>query len=304
MKDKKFLKGSGINWNQVYYFSEVATAGSIKDAAPKLGITSSTLSEHIGQLERDLDVLLFHRHHRKLTLTDQGNKLFQYAKQMFETGQRLIDEVSPIPLGCYPVSIGLVPSPSIQIGYRFIRSYVAQAGAFNMKFFHSSHDDLERGLNESRYDFGFSDRIPERKNIVYELISSSTISFYVSAQRAQEKFKDVFAQLPLLVCNSDPGSRSAIEQALEERDLNPLCIMSADYPSLLLDLCEAGLGIAAFSEESAKILPLAIATIKTPRDTPRINHRLYVLWSKDGENSEAVKRLRELLSSASFHSYT
>lgn len=295
MEDKVPLKGRGINWNQVYYFSEVAAAGSIKDAAPKLGISASTLSAHISQLERDLDILLFHRHHRKLTLTPQGSRLFLYAKQMFETGQRLIDVVSPVPLGCYPVSIGLVPSPSIQIGYNFIRSYAAKYGPLNMKFFHSNHDDLEKGLSDARFDFGFSDRLPERKNIFHQLISSSAISFYVAASIAHEKFGDLFSKLPLLVCNSDLGSRSAIEQALEESDLLPCAIMSADYPSLLLDLCQAGLGIAAFGEESVSQTDAAVETIRSPKGAPRLMQRLYVLWSKDGENSEAVGRLRGLL---------
>src|SRR5688572_29086894 len=96
------LKGSQINWNQVYYFSEIAAVGSIKDAAAKLDLTASTLSLHLSQLETDLEIQLFYRQHRKLTLTPEGTRLFLHAKAMFETGQRLIDVVSPVPLGCYP----------------------------------------------------------------------------------------------------------------------------------------------------------------------------------------------------------
>jgi DNA-binding transcriptional LysR family regulator len=76
-----------INWNQVFYFSEIAAAGSVKNAAEKLGLSPSTLSEHLGQLEHDLNIKLFQRQHRKLILTDEGARLFHSAREMFESGK-------------------------------------------------------------------------------------------------------------------------------------------------------------------------------------------------------------------------
>lgn len=103
MQVRSKLKGNQINWNHVFYFCQIARHGSIKTAATELGLSSPTLSEALNELEKDLEVVLFRRQHRKLVLTRQGSRLFQHAKQMFEAGQRLIDVVSPVPLGCYPL---------------------------------------------------------------------------------------------------------------------------------------------------------------------------------------------------------
>lgn len=304
MKDSPPITGSQINWNLVYYFSEVAAAGSIKNAAPKLQLSPSTLSEHIVQLETDLNIRLFNRHHRKLSLTEQGSRLYLYAKQMFETGQRLIDVVSPIPLGCYPVSVGIVPSPSIQVGYSFIQEYVTRFGPLNTRFYHAKYDELEKGLLDARFDFGFSNRPPERKTICHAQISSSPLTFLVAKSLAEKDFKQLIATLPLLVCNAEPGIRSVTNQFLEELDIVPVSTMTADFPSLLIELCQKGMGIGVFSEEAIESMGSAMSQLITiVHGAPKIADRLNVLWSKDSESSEAVKHMTEILSRPSYSEF-
>lgn len=294
MKTTKRLKGNQINWNQIFYFSEVAAAGSIKDAAVKLELSPSTLSEHMAQLERDLQVTLFHRQHRKLALTQEGNRLFLRAKEMFEAGQRLIDVVSPVPLGCYPVSIGLVPCPSLQLAYKLIGDYVEDRGVLDMKLFHARYSELEQGLIKAQFDFGFTDRVPERKDIVYHTVSSSMIKFYVSSELADEPFSKLLESLPLLICNAEPEARTLAEQSLIDADLPPAAVITADYPSVLLELCERGSGIGVFSETTAQQNG-KLHSLRAPKDAPKIQDNLYVVWARDGENSEAVRHLKQYI---------
>ena len=50
-----------LNFNHLYYFHVVASEGSVKAAADRLGLTQPTVSEQIRSLERDLDVQLCER---------------------------------------------------------------------------------------------------------------------------------------------------------------------------------------------------------------------------------------------------
>jgi LysR family transcriptional activator of nhaA len=290
------LKGSQINWNQVFYFAEVATHGSLKDASQKLGLSPSTLSEHISQLEKDLEVELFHRLHRKLTLTPEGTKLYLHARQMFETGQRLIDVVSPISLGCYPVSVGLVPSLSLSIAYGILNAYIAENRDLNMKFLHSKHEELEKGLSEAKFDFGFSNQAPERKDIVAHLVSITSLSFYVRTDLAERRFSELLADMPILICKSELGIRSPIEDVLEEIDLAPRAIISSDYPSLILELCQNGKGIGIFGEDTIESQHgNGLKVLRNPRGAPKLKEKLFALWPKGGENSESVRQLKTIL---------
>lgn len=298
------LKGNQINWNQVYYFSRIASAGSLKDAAEELEITSSTLSQHLSQLEADLNVQLFQREHRKLILTPEGSRLFLHAKAMFESGQRLLDVVSPLPLGCYPVSVGLVPSPSIQAANRIFVRYLGKQSGVNMKLFRIGYKELEEGLAGSRLDFGFSDRVPERKDLACQIVSNAAIKFYVAPKWANLPFSKLLQELPLLICNSEPERRSFAEQALLDSDLFPSSIVTSDYPSTLMELCQQGAGIGVFSEMSFVGQNIhGLHSLKAPKDAPKLKDSLYALWSKEAENTFAIQTLRSVLASKEARSY-
>jgi DNA-binding transcriptional LysR family regulator len=67
------------------YFHAVACSGSISRAAGKLGLEPSTLTRHIGRLEQEVGVRLFHRSGRGMVLTDAGALLFDHATKVVDT---------------------------------------------------------------------------------------------------------------------------------------------------------------------------------------------------------------------------
>lgn len=289
----KKLTGNQLNWNQIFYFSEVASCGSFKAAGEKLQLSPSTLSEHVAQLEKDLNVLLFFRHHRKIELTPEGSRLYHHAREMFEIGQRMADVVSPLSLGSYPIAVGLVPGPSIPLAYDMLGAYLTEFGPLSFKVLHAKHSELELGLSKAQFDFGFSDRPSERKDIVCTLIVSSFVRFYVAPTIQEGSFAQLLRKLPLLICNSEPSTRTLVEQSLRDADLAPGSVGVSDYPSVLLDLCQQGLGIGAFSEDAIRNLNSRdLKSLRVPKDAPKIKDELYLLWAKDAENTEVIKRLK------------
>lgn len=290
------LTGRQINWNQVFYFTHVAACESIKEAAEVLGMNPSTISEHIAQLERDLEVLLFHRQHRKLRLTREGARLFLHAKEMFEASQRMIDVVSPVPLGCYPLAVGIVASPSIQLGYDLLASYLKRFGPIGMKLIHSKHPELETALAQAQLDFGFSDRPPERRDIVHRRVARSRLRFYVSLEWSAEPLPALLRKLPLLISAADPAMRTLAEQALLSEELIPASVVTSACPGTLVDLCQRGVGIGVFSERLVNKLNFeSTCSLHALEGGPDLQDHLFLLWHKDAENTAAVKHLMRVL---------
>ncbi len=62
-------------------FESAAKHLSFTQAAQELFITQAAVSQHIRKLEDQLDVSLFIRHNRRLTLTEQGHTLLPYVSQ-------------------------------------------------------------------------------------------------------------------------------------------------------------------------------------------------------------------------------
>lgn len=93
----------------LYCFYQSALLGSFKDAAESLFISSAAVSQQIRQLEDQLEVKLFQRQHRKVVLTEQGEILFEYAKQGFTA---ILQGVEQIAQDNSPNSIALSTLPS------------------------------------------------------------------------------------------------------------------------------------------------------------------------------------------------
>jgi len=68
-------------------FTAVIEQGSFSKAAEKLGITKSAVSKRITGLEAQLGVKLLHRSTRKLSLTEAGERYFEYASQALHAAQ-------------------------------------------------------------------------------------------------------------------------------------------------------------------------------------------------------------------------
>ena len=71
-----------LDWDKLKTFHAAAATGSLTAAADKLKISQSAVSRQITALEDYLDMPLFHRHARGLTLTEQGHILFKTADEV------------------------------------------------------------------------------------------------------------------------------------------------------------------------------------------------------------------------------
>lgn len=65
-------------------FREVAYEKSISKAAEKMGYVQSNLTAHIHNLEEELGTILFLRHSKGITLTEDGQKLLSYADKVID----------------------------------------------------------------------------------------------------------------------------------------------------------------------------------------------------------------------------
>lgn len=88
-------------------FATVVKYGSFGGAAKELNITTSAVSQQIRSLETDLEVTLLHRSTRKISLTEAGETLYRYAKDMVsaaEQGHEKILELRDELVGCLRIA--------------------------------------------------------------------------------------------------------------------------------------------------------------------------------------------------------
>ena len=83
-------------------FKEVAEAGNISTAAKNLYISQSAVSQSIKQLETALQARLFSRSPRGVSLTGEGQMLYQYVRSalgLLATGEDKLSQAQQLLLG-------------------------------------------------------------------------------------------------------------------------------------------------------------------------------------------------------------
>lgn len=67
---------NGGQLGRLYTFEVAARHTSFTEAAAELALTPSAVSHRISQLEEELNILLFTRLHRKVLLTEEGERIY------------------------------------------------------------------------------------------------------------------------------------------------------------------------------------------------------------------------------------
>lgn len=77
---------------QLRYVVMVAETGTITEAAEKLYISQPSLTSAIRELEKEMNVLIFHRSNRGIQITREGEDFLGYARQVLEQAAILEDK--------------------------------------------------------------------------------------------------------------------------------------------------------------------------------------------------------------------
>ena len=162
-----------VTLRQLGYFVAVAEHGTVTAAAIELFVSQSSISSAISDLERALNVKLFIRHSRGLSLSREGQTLLPQARFLlrdvadFErSAARLGDELTgTINIGCYStIAPMLLP--------RLIATLARDYPGLEVTFTEGSRTQLLDGLSLGRhdvlvlYDYRFKHDLPLAGQVV------------------------------------------------------------------------------------------------------------------------------------------
>ena len=77
---------------QLRYATMAAQTGTITEAAKKLYITQPSLTNAIHDLEKEMNIVIFNRTNKGITLSKEGVDFLGYARQVLEQADILEDK--------------------------------------------------------------------------------------------------------------------------------------------------------------------------------------------------------------------
>lgn len=95
----------------------MAKRASFAAVAEQLGMSAAFISKRVRLLEQQMGVRLLHRTTRRVSLSEEGERVYQWALQIFETVQRMGDDISTqhrVPVGQLRIA------SSLGLGRRFV----------------------------------------------------------------------------------------------------------------------------------------------------------------------------------------
>lgn len=133
-------------------FSKTIETGSFRGCAKVLGLSPSVVSHHIAQLEHKLGLTLLYRSTRKMSLTAEGEQLYDASKKMLEAIELGLDSILPAaekPSGTLKVSM-----PSILVQSRLMEKVAQFCYELPNVKLHLNFTDKIVDLIEERFDIG------------------------------------------------------------------------------------------------------------------------------------------------------
>lgn len=138
-------------------FVAVCASHSLTEAAKALGVSQPALTQAIAKLEKQLDVVLFDRTTRPMTLTPYGVKVLEYAQSMEHSTEALTENLASMKAGAGGIlRIGAGPDWIHEILPVAISELQKANPAIRVNLTVSLNDDLRRKLDTGEIDLFFA----------------------------------------------------------------------------------------------------------------------------------------------------
>tara|TARA_B100001741_G_scaffold289159_1_gene267826 strand:+ start:288 stop:1178 length:891 start_codon:yes stop_codon:yes gene_type:complete len=243
-----------MDWDKLKIFHAVAEAGSFTNATVNLNLSQSAISRQIQSLEEDLNVKLFERHARGLTLTDNG-------EYVFKTAHEVIGKLKEV-----ETSLGDKKNkPTGKITITTVRSFGTHWLTPRIKDFMQLHpemevelifDDKELDLSTRQADIGIFMRRPKQLNYIQKKLMDINYHIYGSSVYLEKngmpktindlnkhRFISFGKGTPSPVYNPDWALKIGIKDSKKRKS-----IMKVNSVMGLLLAVESGVGLAALPD--------------------------------------------------------
>ena len=234
-------------------FKEVAETGNISLAAKNLYISQSAVSQSVKQLETALQARLFARSPRGVSLTWEGQMLYQYVRSalgLLATGEDKLSQAQQLLLGT--LTIGASDTVTSFFLTPFLETFHRQHPGIRLKIVSGRSAKVLSMLRSGAVDIAFASSPSEPGLSTWSCFA--THSVFVAGSGYDCDFDHVYtrqeiADFPLILLERKASSRVFLEQCFLQSGITLTPEIELSSRSLLVSLAKIGLGVAGVTLE-------------------------------------------------------
>lgn len=234
-------------------FKEVAEAGNISTAAKNLYISQSAVSQSIKQLETALQARLFSRSPRGVSLTGEGQMLYQYVRSalgLLATGEDKLSQAQQLLLGT--LVIGASDTVTSFFLTHYLDAFHRLHPGIRLKIVSGRSAKVLSMLKSGAVDIAFASSPSD--SAISNWPCFATHSVFVAGSGYPCDFDHVYtrqeiAAFPLILLERKASSRVFLEQYFLQSGITLTPEIELSSRSLLVSLARIGLGVAGVTLE-------------------------------------------------------
>jgi len=280
-----------LNSKNLYYFVSIVEHGSYTKAAVTLNIAQSALSISMRKFEKSLNMRLLQRSHKGVTLTKEGQVLYQHAKGILDKivdAETAINELRDVEQGEVKIGIpGMMGSyffPEILMAFKF------KYPKLNLTIVEAGTQTIKEKLLAGDLDLGVivNDNLPaelQAKHLITSQIVAAVGENHSLAENEKISFKHFFEQ-ELVMFKAGYFHREIIDSLCNKYQYTAKYSFETNLLAIILNIVKNEFAITALLE---------LVTDKEPEILgipfeQAIFLDLALAWRKDGYLSIANQR--------------
>lgn len=217
-----------MNLKQLEAFVQVSESGSFSKAAKELFLTQPTISAHISSLEKELNVRLFIRNTKEVSLSDDGKDLYRYAKQITDL-EKAIEERFYMDSddGKHVITIAASTIPAQYLLPKVLMCYRERYPKEQIKIMETDSSEVVTEVVDHMVDVGFTGTVLEKKHCKYipfykdelAVITPDTPEYRILKEQNRDDI-DWIKRKPLILREEGSGTRKEAEKQLKNAGIS------------------------------------------------------------------------------------
>lgn len=248
-----------MDFKQLQSFVTVVQEESFTQAAGKLFVSQSTVSTHIHQLESELNTKLILRTTKSLQITPKGRELYEYALNILELKERMIQACSIESRRIIHLGASTIPSAYI------LPQLLADFGKSHQDIYFIIHQSdsqgIINGLKDGLFNLGFIGMSCEDSDFCCQpfckdrmVVITPVNEHFLQYKQQKENVLPELLREPLILREKGSGSKKMADNFLAHSGISEdelQIIARVNDQETIKNLVAGGMGISIISEKAA-----------------------------------------------------
>lgn len=247
------------NLSSYKIFYAVANSGNISRAAKELYISQPAISKSIQKLEESVGTKLFQRSSRGVTLTPEGELLYEHVKAAFETLNQGEEKLRrSIELGVGHLTIGVSSTLCKYLLLPYLKEFIKKYPHISISISCHSTNHTLKLLEEEKIDIGLIGKPDSLKNINFyplqeiEDIFVATKDYLHNLRVRGVTANTILQNSTLMLLDKENMTRQYIDDYLLENHIAVQDSIEVSSMDLLIEFSRISLGVACVIKDFVK----------------------------------------------------